>query len=262
MISSAPSSTFLRPSFQASTTRMEYCSIASGCVVGTSSTASCAPLRAWKSASFCSSSACWPAVSVPVRSVTRVSRGGMDCRVCERAAGTAASTARRAAAQSRRTVRISTCAATGPPPGGGRGRRGAEIHRRCVRNLRFVLDAEVLLERILEQHRRQIARERADQYVVVFDSADVAVARDRDPVLSALELCLQVTEVRVGLELRVVLGHRNQALSAALSCPAQPGISGTRPDRSRAPGSPGSCRPSRVPRSRRSAPSAPAQRSP
>ena len=55
--SSAPSSGFSRPSFQASTTRIEYCSIASGCVVGTISTAICAPLRASNAASFSSSAA-------------------------------------------------------------------------------------------------------------------------------------------------------------------------------------------------------------
>ena len=36
---------------------------------------------------------------------------------------------------------------------------------------------------------------------------DVAAARDGDPVLGPLELRLQVPEVLVGLQLRVVLGH-------------------------------------------------------
>jgi len=38
-MSRAPSSTFLRPSFHCSTTRNEYCSIGSGAVLGTISTA-------------------------------------------------------------------------------------------------------------------------------------------------------------------------------------------------------------------------------
>ena len=82
--SSAPSSGFSRPSFQASTTRIEYCSIASGCVVGTISTAICAPLRASKSASFDSRLARSAAVSVPVRSVTRAASGGIGWSDCAR----------------------------------------------------------------------------------------------------------------------------------------------------------------------------------
>ena len=45
----APSSTPLRPVFQASATRIEYCSISSGCVVGTMSTATWDPLRVCRS---------------------------------------------------------------------------------------------------------------------------------------------------------------------------------------------------------------------
>ncbi len=80
--SSAPSSGFSRPSFQASTTRIEYCSISSGCVVGTISTAICAPFRASKAASFGSRLARSAAVSVPARSVTRASSGGIGCSDC------------------------------------------------------------------------------------------------------------------------------------------------------------------------------------
>ena len=46
----SPSSTFLRPIFQASATRIEYCSISSGLVVGSSSTAIWLPRRDSKAA--------------------------------------------------------------------------------------------------------------------------------------------------------------------------------------------------------------------
>ena len=47
----------MRPSFHWSTTRIEYCSISSGFVVGTISTASWVPLADSNAASFCSSAA-------------------------------------------------------------------------------------------------------------------------------------------------------------------------------------------------------------
>jgi len=57
----APSSTFRRPSFQASATRMAYCSISSGCVVRTTSTATWLPLACSKARSLASSAATWSA---------------------------------------------------------------------------------------------------------------------------------------------------------------------------------------------------------
>src|ERR1700733_9650311 len=63
---SAPSSIFLRPIFQASATRMENCSIVSGCVVGTISTATWLPLRISRSFSRCVSAAISLADKVPV----------------------------------------------------------------------------------------------------------------------------------------------------------------------------------------------------
>src|SRR5439155_307993 len=82
MISSAPSSTLCRPSFHSSTTRIEYCSICSGSVVATSSSASCEPLADSNAASFCSSALCCSALRVPVRSVTRAVSFGIGCRPC------------------------------------------------------------------------------------------------------------------------------------------------------------------------------------
>ena len=62
----APSSIFLRPIFHASATRIEYCSIVSGCVVGTISTAIWLPFFASKSRKVRSSEAMSSLLSVPV----------------------------------------------------------------------------------------------------------------------------------------------------------------------------------------------------
>ena len=74
--SSAPSSTFLRPIFQASATRIEYCSMVSGCVVGTISTAIWLPFLSSSPLNVCVSDAMSPADSVPVWSTTRPDKGG------------------------------------------------------------------------------------------------------------------------------------------------------------------------------------------
>ena len=72
----APSSTPLRPSFHASSTRMPNCSISSGWVVGTMSTAIWLPFFASKAASLLSMRFTASPDSVPVRSVTRAVSGG------------------------------------------------------------------------------------------------------------------------------------------------------------------------------------------
>ncbi|MEY9282863.1 hypothetical protein ABIA03_004055 [Bradyrhizobium yuanmingense] len=56
----------MRPIFQASATRIENCSIVSGCVVATIRTAIWLPLRFSKSRSFCESVAMSLLESVPV----------------------------------------------------------------------------------------------------------------------------------------------------------------------------------------------------
>ncbi len=76
----APSSTPLRPSCHASTTRIAYCSMVSGCVVATVNTASCAPVSASKSLSVLSSAARSSAESTPAPSVTRACKTGMGCK--------------------------------------------------------------------------------------------------------------------------------------------------------------------------------------
>src|ERR1700761_423843 len=63
---SAPSSIFLRPIFQASATRIEYCSMVSGAVVGTIKTAIWLPLRACRSFRVCVSEAMVSLDNVPV----------------------------------------------------------------------------------------------------------------------------------------------------------------------------------------------------
>jgi hypothetical protein len=52
---------------------------------------------------------------------------------------------------------------------------------------------------------------RPDRGVEIFTSLDVAVARDRDPVLRALELRLEREEVLVRLQVRIILGDGDQA---------------------------------------------------
>src|SRR3990167_7792198 len=80
--SNAPSSTPLRPSFHASATRRANCSMVSGWVVGTNSTASCAPLFFSNAARRASSVCCCCASSVAVRSVTRALSGGTGTSAC------------------------------------------------------------------------------------------------------------------------------------------------------------------------------------
>src|SRR5579871_5607247 len=258
MIIIAPSSTPLRPSFQASTTRIEYCSIASGAVVGTINTASCAPLRSWKSARCCSSSACCAEVSVPVRSVTCALRGGIGCSCCAPAGSTAGS-ANTSDIQGPSQASSPPSLASGPPRGpvslsnsrrarglpitgrlsdadrgrrrsagriaavsSGTGRRrrvGAEINGRRVGDLRLILHGEVLFGGIFEHHRREIHREGTYQRVVCLDLLDIAMTRHCDAVFSALELGLQIAEVLVGLQLRIVLGDSEQTLERLRQLP-------------------------------------------
>src|SRR5947209_5085419 len=92
------------------------------------------------------------------------------------------------------------------------GRRAgfAEIDRRRFRDGFFVFDAEARFDLVAEQHRREVDRELADEHVVFLYGLYVAVARDRDAVLGAFELRLQVAEIRVRLELRIILGDREQ----------------------------------------------------
>src|SRR3972149_10832917 len=81
----------------------------------------------------------------------------------------------------------------------GFGRRGTEIYFGRRSNFLFVFYREVGLLFVSERHRRQVGGEGAHRHVVFLYRLDVAVARNRDAVFSAFQLCLQVAEVGVGL---------------------------------------------------------------
>src|SRR5262245_31886990 len=172
--SSAPSSTFLRPIFQASATRSENCSIASPSVVGTISTAIWLPFRVSRSFNCCVREAMSPAASVPVWSTTRPLRGGTATSASAEQAQHSSS-ARREALAAFIAIRLFTALLRGR-------RRRVEIHLRRRRDFPLVLDREVRLLLVAEHHRRQIVREGADADVIVLHRLDVAVARHGDAV--------------------------------------------------------------------------------
>jgi len=87
----------------------------------------------------------------------------------------------------------------------------------------FVLHREVGLLLVAEEHRVRLGGELAREDVVVLHRLDVAVPRRGDAVLGALELRLQVAEVGVALELRVVLDTTIRRESALEARPARPG---------------------------------------
>src|SRR6185437_1890025 len=161
----APSSIFWRPIFQASATRIEYCSISSGCVVGTISTAIWLPLRASKSRSFWVSEAMSPLDSVPVWSTTRPLRGGTgtcaNAETCVNARKT--KHAQHNSSATREALTAFIARKSGAQLFGGRGRRrGVEIHLRRGRDFLFVVDREIRLLLVAERHRGQIVREGAN----------------------------------------------------------------------------------------------------
>src|SRR5437588_5232371 len=155
----APSSIFLRPIFQASATLIEYCSMVSGCVVGTISTASWLPLRLSRSCKRCDCAAISPLESVPVRSTTRPVSGGT------------ATSAKAAPNQHSVSARMKALAALIADKRMvsllGRRRRRIEIDLGRGRDLLFVVDREVRLFLVSERHRRQVDRERAYRHIVV-----------------------------------------------------------------------------------------------
>src|SRR5438309_1188593 len=200
-----PSSTRARPIFQASATRIEYSSMVSGWVEGSISTAIWLPLPRSKSLKRESRSRSWDAESVPVRSVTCALSGGTTT-----SARAETRPARRTPAATRPSQRLGM---RGLPLGRRAGL--AEIDRRRLRDGLFVFDAEARFHLVAEQHRREVDRELAYEHVVFLHRLDVAVARDRDAVLRAFELRLQVAEVRIGLELGIVLCDEQQPRQSA-----------------------------------------------
>src|SRR5689334_2842925 len=92
-------------------------------------------------------------------------------------------------------------------------RREVDLRRRSDRLL--VLDRERRLLLVAEDHRGQVHRELADEHVVFLHRLDEAVARCRDAVLGAFELRLQLAEVLVALELRIVLRDDEESSQGA-----------------------------------------------
>src|SRR5437773_4562186 len=202
---STPSSMPFRPSFHSSYTRTPYWAGVSSSVVGSISTAIWLPLPRSKSRSRASRVWICGGVSVPVRSVTRALSGGT------------ATSARAQAKPARRTPAARRPSQRPRMQGLPLRRRGglAEIDRRRLGDGLFVLDTEARLHRVAEQHRRQVDRELAYEHVVSLYGFYVAVARDGNAVLRALELRLQVAEIRVRLELGIVLGDEQEPRESA-----------------------------------------------
>src|SRR5258708_9918003 len=145
-ISSAPSSIFLRPIFQASATRIEYCSMVSGAVVGTISTATWLPFLASRDLRVCVSEAISSLESVPVWSTTRPERGGT-------ATSAAAATAQHI--PNARMQALAAFIAANLELLCGRGGCWIEIHLRRGRDCLFVVVREVGLLLVSERHRGQ-----------------------------------------------------------------------------------------------------------
>src|SRR6185503_417990 len=125
---------------------------------------------------------CW-AFSVPVRSVTRALTGGTGTSAY---AGKPASMPARANHPASRTRRMEMLRLLL--------RRLAEIHLRRNGDRLLVLDREVGLRLVAEQHRREIGRERARENVVALHRLDIAPARYSDAVLGACEFGAQFAE--------------------------------------------------------------------
>src|ERR1700745_1358287 len=150
--SRAPSSILLRPIFQASAARIENCSMVSGSVVGTISTATWLPLRVSRSLSFCVSDEMSPADNVPVWSTTRPDSGGTATSASATKAQHTRSARKDAlaeaiiASQLRQLGLLRWC------------RRGVEIHFRRGRDFLFVVDREIRLLLVSEHHPGQVVR--------------------------------------------------------------------------------------------------------
>src|SRR6267142_2091798 len=192
MTTTMPSSTPLRPIFHASATRMANDSIGSGKVVPVISTAIWLPLRFSNASRLASSSRFCSALSVPFRSTTRPVRGGIDA-----SSATAQKASSSAAAA---TARISSIISSLVLRRLGLG----EIHRRRLGDHLFVFDRESRLDLVAEQHRRQVAGEGTHGDVVVLHRPDVTLACHGDAVLGTFELRLQVAEIGIGFQLRIV----------------------------------------------------------
>src|SRR5258706_7594308 len=142
---SAPSSIFLRPIFQASATRIEYCSMVSGAVVGTISTATWLPFLASRDLRVCVSEAISSLESVPVWSTTRPERGGT---------ATSAAAAKAQHIPSARMQALAAFIAANLELICGRGGRWNGINLRGAPDCLFRVDREDGLLPLSQQHRR------------------------------------------------------------------------------------------------------------
>src|SRR5690606_25373846 len=101
--------------------------------------------------------------------------------------------------------------------GAGSSRVGlAEVHRRRVLDRLDVVHGEVRPGVVAEQLGGEVDRETTDVGVVVLHRLDVTLALDGDPVLRALQLRLQLQEVLVGPELRVVVARPQRSPAGAV----------------------------------------------
>src|SRR5579863_384735 len=132
---------------------MPNCSMSSGEVVGTISTAIWLPFFASSAASLASMRETAPPDKVPVRSVTRAVSGGTA--TCAPAFAKPSSRNRPVARRAARTVQEPALVRG---RSGGRGCR-REVHRRRLGNRRLILHGEIGLGFVAKHHRRQVDRE-------------------------------------------------------------------------------------------------------
>src|SRR4051812_11689848 len=173
------------------------------------STATWVPFDCSKAVSLSSRPFSWIASSVPVWSMTCAVSGGTGRTPCAKAnAGTQARTQKTQNSRERRKrdfIEFSSFATF------ARFRvlcvrllfLRIEVDRRRLADLRFVFHREARLGFVVEDHRRDVAREAAREHVVLLHRLDVAVARDRDAVFRPFELHAQIAERLVGLQRRI-----------------------------------------------------------
>src|SRR3954468_9572722 len=202
--SRTPSSNWRRPIFQIWATLIEYCSMLSGAVVGTIRTAIWLPFLASNALIDCCRALASAADNVPVWSTTRPTSGGTATSA---KAGDKTGKIQPSSSASRMVlaslIAVKSCCRLFRR---GR-RRRIEIDLRRDRDFLLVLDRKIRLFLVAEHHRGQIVREGTDADIIVLHRLDVAVARHGDAVLGAFELRHQITEQRIGFQLRIVLGH-------------------------------------------------------
>ncbi len=189
--------------------------MSSGCVLGTISTTICGPEACSKAASLASSAARCAASSVPVWSMTRAVSAGTGSTSCAQAVPSGGPQPGGQQQPQRVHRRSALCQLRITSMRRGRCRGLVEVDSRRCADRRLVLHREVGLDRVAEDHRRQVGGEAARQHVEVVHRLDVAVARHGDAVLGAFELHAQVLEGGVGLQFGVALHRHHQPAQRA-----------------------------------------------